>query len=128
MPEKYRSDTRASSLLELAERIQQANRSGDVQGRNEAHTAFHMVLYESCDFPALIDMIKMLWARHPWDELLSLPGLTSARDHHQIAELAAARDAHATAERLRAHLHSVRDALNAARRDRDDAQAEALLR
>jgi len=113
------TEQRHASLIELAERIGAASRAGDDGARDAAHRAFHLVLYEGCDFPALVDMIKMLWRRHPWDELLSLPGLASEHDHRQIAELAAARDADGAAERLRHHFRAVREALNTAIKERE---------
>lgn len=101
---------RGRHLMELADRIDVATRAGDAEARREAHTQFHLVLYDGCDFPALVDMIQSVWIRFPWDELLALPGLHSSHDHDEIARLAAAADA-AAADRLRQHLHAVRDAL-----------------
>jgi DNA-binding GntR family transcriptional regulator len=108
----------AGKIFQLAEDIETASKAADRQARQTAHMRFHLLLYETCGFPALTEMIKLLWARFPWDELLTLPGLSTAHDHREIAQLVAAGDPGAAADRLRAHLESVRVTLTAELRDR----------
>jgi DNA-binding GntR family transcriptional regulator len=118
MAVEHMTEDVAGEIYRLAEDIDSASRAGDNRARQAAHARFHLLLYETCGFPALTEMIKLLWARFPWDELLALPGLSTAHDHHEIAELAAAGDPGAAADRLRAHLESVRSTLTTELRER----------
>jgi DNA-binding GntR family transcriptional regulator len=98
---------RADRLDASVDELETAGRVGDAKGRLSAHTQFHLLLYEGADFTALQEMITVVRARFPWDELLSVPGIPSARDHRRIVEIARKRDAVGAAEALRQHLQSV---------------------
>jgi len=102
---------RAEALLELADQLNRLTADGDKQAVSVAHVQFHRVLYGACNFSALVEMIELVWSRFPWDELLVLPGLTTARDHLEIARAVAARDPQAAASCLRRHFLSVREVL-----------------
>jgi DNA-binding GntR family transcriptional regulator len=112
------TDDVSAEIFRLADEIEAATEAGDERGRQAAHSRFHLLLYETCGFPALTEMIKLVWDRFPWDELLALPGLSTAHDHHEIARLASSGDPAAASDRLRAHLESVRVALAKGLRDR----------
>jgi len=109
------TDERAARLFQIVQTVEKAIADGDDEARHQAHTEFHLFLYAGCGFPALVELVKLVWNQFPWDELLTLPGLTSAQDHREIAALAAARNPKAAAERLRRHLDTVRLALAATR-------------
>jgi DNA-binding GntR family transcriptional regulator len=98
---------RGDRLIELAKAIDSAGRQGENAGRLEAHTQFHLLLFEGADFPALKQMIDVVWARFPFTDLLSVPGIPSAHDHFVIADLARAGDVDGATEALRMHLRSV---------------------
>lgn len=89
--------------------MEAASREHDPQPLHEAHRRFHLALYEASGFPALVDMIQMVWSRFPWDAVLSLPEQRrpSVEDHRAIAQCAAAGDPRATAARLAEHLRAV---------------------
>lgn len=108
MAVEWMTDQRAARLFQIVETIEAATEAQDEAARHDAHTDFHLYLYDGCGFPVLVELIKRVWANFPWDELLTLPGLTSAQDHREIAALAAARDPQGAADRLRRHLDSVR--------------------
>lgn len=89
--------------------METASSAGAAEALHDAHRRFHLALYEASGFPALIDMIQMVWSRFPWDAVLALPEkrLPSVEDHRAIAQLAASGDAQATAARLADHLRAV---------------------
>jgi DNA-binding GntR family transcriptional regulator len=105
-------------LIRVVERIEAAGRRGDDAGRHDAHAEFHHLLYGGSDFPALLDLIAIVWSRFPWDELLLLPGLSTLSDHRAIVDLAVSGDAEGAAEELRRHLRSVRDVVGATLKER----------
>jgi DNA-binding GntR family transcriptional regulator len=107
------TNERSEALLRLARRIEHSANEGDQRGISVAHQEFHRVLYGACNFAALVEMIELVWARFPWDELMALQGLTTARDHLEIARAVAARDPKLAATTLRRHFVSVRRVLNA---------------
>jgi DNA-binding GntR family transcriptional regulator len=107
------TDERADALIRLANDIERFTSIGDQQAVSAAHREFHLVLYGGCNFSALVEMIELVWARFPWDELLALPGFSTARDHLEIAQAVAARDPRAAASSLRRHFLAVRRVLNA---------------
>jgi DNA-binding GntR family transcriptional regulator len=85
---------------------------------------FHEFLYSGCEFPALIDLIQIVWSRFPWDELLSLPaGLALRGDHRPIVDRAAVGDATGAAEALGAHFRAVRERIGATLKERSDGVA-----
>jgi DNA-binding GntR family transcriptional regulator len=109
---------RAAELVRVVERLEDAGRRGDETGRHDAHAEFHHLLYGGSEFPALLDLIAIVWSRYPWDELLTLPGLSTLSDHCAIADRAVAGDADGAAEELRRHLHRVRDLVGATLKER----------
>jgi DNA-binding GntR family transcriptional regulator len=118
MAVEHTSPDRAERLRDLAMAIDTAGRTGDAAARRRAHTDFHQVLYAGCEFPALEEMIRVVWSRFPWDELLLLPGIPSGRDHLRIAELVSFGESAAAAAALREHLRSVPGYLRASVDDR----------
>ena len=64
--------------------------SGAVYHGDAAHIEFHGLLYAGCEFPALLDLIQIVWSRFPWDEFLVLPASVALRaDHRPVVERAA---------------------------------------
>jgi DNA-binding GntR family transcriptional regulator len=115
------STRRANELIVLADALGQAKTAEE---RQAAHLTFHQVLYASSDFPALVEMIELIWARFPWHRVLVLPTATGHRDHREIAELAAKGDAKGAAERLRVHFDTVREGLQARMQELNEAEGE----
>lgn len=89
--------------------MESASRASDPNLLHEAHRRFHLALYEASGFPALVDIIQMVWSRFPWDALLALPEQhrPSVDDHRAIAGLAAAGDAAGARDRLAVHLRAI---------------------
>ncbi|MHB8621575.1 MAG: GntR family transcriptional regulator, partial [Chloroflexota bacterium] len=94
-------EDRLARLWAAVADIERAGSQGDTELAHDAHQRFHLDLYSASGFPALVDMIQMVWSRFPWDVLLSLPerAPVSAEDQRLIAELGAAGEAEASAER-----------------------------
>jgi DNA-binding GntR family transcriptional regulator len=89
--------------------MEAAAAAADGEALHDGHRRFHLALYDASGFPALLDMIQLVWSRFPWDAVLALPEKRSlsVEDHRAIARLAASGDARATAERLAEHLKAV---------------------
>jgi DNA-binding GntR family transcriptional regulator len=116
---------RASALTGMVDRIEEADRI-DGAAAHRAHLEFHELLYAGCDFPALLDLIQIVWSRFPWEELLSLPAARSLRaDHRPIAARAAEGDAAGAAEALRTHFRSVREVIGRTLEQRADQTGAA---
>ncbi len=115
---------RARQLTELALAIDAATRKGDTAELRRAHTDFHRILYAGCEFPALEEMIRVVWNRFPWDELLPLRDIPSGLHHLHIAELVSSGEGQAAAEALRDHLRSVPGYVRASVDGRADARDE----
>lgn len=96
-------------IVQAVADMEVASEADDPQPLHDAHRRFHLSLYEASGFPALVDMIQMVWSRFPWDAVLALPEkrTPSVEDHRAIAQLAATGDARATAARLAEHLRTV---------------------
>ena len=100
---------RARDLFAIVDRIEETD-STDRQARHAAHIEFHELLYAGCEFPALLDLISIVWSRFPWDEFLAVPVALSLRaDHRPIVERASRGDAAGAAAALRDHFRSVRE-------------------
>jgi DNA-binding GntR family transcriptional regulator len=106
------SEDRAEELLRLAVDIERSAQAGDQKGLSAVHQEFHSVLYGACKFAALLEMIELLWARFPWNELMGMRGLRTGQDHLEIARAVAARDPERAADALRRHFVSVRRVLS----------------
>lgn len=105
---------RAADLAAVVDRIEGTDAS-DAEARHAAHIEFHRLLYAGCEFPALLDLIQIVWSRFPWDEFLVLPaGLALRADHRPVVDRAAAGDAVGAAAALRDHFRSVRERLGSA--------------
>ena len=105
---------RADELRAVVELIEGTDAS-DGEARHAAHLEFHRLLYAGCEFPALLDLIQIVWSRFPWDEFLVLPASVALRaDHRPIVERAAAGDAAGAADALRDHFRSVRERVGGA--------------
>jgi DNA-binding GntR family transcriptional regulator len=100
---------RARELRAVVELIEGTDAS-DGEARHSAHLEFHRLLYVGCEFPALLDLIQIVWSRFPWDEFLVLPASVALRaDHRPIVDRAVAGDAAGAADALRDHFRSVRE-------------------
>ncbi len=113
MAVEHASPLFAESIAQAVDRMEAAVQSGDLDRVNQAHRDFHLELYAASDFPALTEMIQLVWSRFPWDVLLALPERRpiSVAEHRGIAEVVASGDAQAAADKLREHLRGVGRAL-----------------
>ena len=105
----------AARIAQAVDRMELAVKAGDQVLIGQAHREFHLLLYSACEFPALLEMIEMVWAKFPWDALLTLPERRpiSVAEHRRIARIVAAGEPEAAAEALRQHLRRVSRALSA---------------
>jgi DNA-binding GntR family transcriptional regulator len=104
------SDCRAAA--DLLRRLERTGGKRDERGTRKANYDFHFLLYERCDLPLLVQQIRGLWARFPWDVLSAVPNRMAAsrEEHHAILEGMEARDEAQTAVAVEEHLaRSYRD-------------------
>ncbi len=103
------TDETQRRLEEAVENMEAAAASGDPGWLHEAHRRFHLTLYEASNFPALVDIIQMVWSRFPWDALLALPEQhrLTVDDHRAIAQRVIADDVAGATRRLAEHLRAV---------------------
>lgn len=89
--------------------MESASQAADPDLLHEAHRRFHLALYETSDFPALVDIIQLVWSQFPWDALLALPEQhrPSVDDHRAIARMAIAGDVAGAREALANHLRAL---------------------
>ena len=67
---------------------------GDSADPQAANHAFHFYLYERCGVPGLAERIEQLWARFPWDVMLSdeRRAVASQAEHRAILSAAGSGD------------------------------------
>jgi DNA-binding GntR family transcriptional regulator len=119
---------RARDLLAVVDRIEGTD-GADAPARQAAHLEFHRLLYAGCEFPALVDLIEIVWSRFPWDEYVTLPvTLTLRAEHRPVVERAAAGDVEGAASALRDHFRSVRERIGALLRTRSQGGHAAATR
>lgn len=77
---------------DLLRRLNKASDRGDARAIRKANYDFHFLLYVRAHQPFLEQLIRMLWARFPWDVLSVVPGrMNSSRVEHE--EILAAMEA-----------------------------------
>lgn len=91
----------------------------DLQARMDEHIAkaefhtlrklnfeFHILIYQSAGMPQLLQIIKSLWTKFPWDTLHVLPGRApkSAEEHRLIISAIRDENVKLAGQRIREHI------------------------
>jgi DNA-binding GntR family transcriptional regulator len=76
-------------------RMEVGKRTGDTAEAARADLEFRRTLYAAADNPILLDFIDQAWLSFPFSILYSIPGrlAQSIKEHHQILDAVARRDA-----------------------------------
>lgn len=100
------SSEQIEGLWNLLQQIDQHMDDGQIEPIKRLNYEFHRTFCAAAGAPTLYALITTLWARFPWDILLTAPNRaeSSAQEHRQIVEAAAAHDAHAASEAMRNHI------------------------
>jgi DNA-binding GntR family transcriptional regulator len=79
---------------ELLAHLDRCAARGDERGFRKANMDFHFLLYERAQVALLVQSIRMLWARFPWDTLSVIPSRvdSSLHEHRAILEAMERRD------------------------------------
>jgi DNA-binding GntR family transcriptional regulator len=98
------SDCRTAA--DLLRKLERASAKRDERATRKANYDFHFLLYERGELPLLVQQIRGLWARFPWDVLSAVPSrMASAREEHDaILAGMEARDPAVTAAAVDHHL------------------------
>jgi DNA-binding GntR family transcriptional regulator len=101
--------------MELA--LQGIQRGTDLRDQdliNKSHNEFHQILISSCGFPALQEILRTIWAKLPWDMLLSISETqqVSVKEHEAILDLIRNKKHDEVTKLYRAHVCSIRKYLS----------------
>jgi len=96
----------AAMAAECLKRLERADSRADVLGVRAANYDFHYVLYSRTGLPLIEYVLKLLWARFPWDVLSVVPGRIkeSRAEHKEILSAMESRDPAAAANAVDVHL------------------------
>jgi len=107
------SDKKLKYLWKLQNEIEKISQSNGLKNIYKPDYKLHMLIYESCEMPLLLRIIKQLWGRLPRDILQNIPGRAaeSAKDYKLILEAIEAKDVDETEKRMKYHIESGLDAI-----------------
>ncbi|MDZ4763109.1 MAG: GntR family transcriptional regulator [Chloroflexota bacterium] len=90
-------------------------KQGELQALRKLNYEFHMLIYRASHLPVLLNMIRLLWTKFPWDTLHVLPNRAASmlNEHQQILDAINAGDAELAGNLMRTHIESGSAALRA---------------
>src|SRR5262245_31267876 len=102
-------------LNNLQAAIKAAIENGDITPIRKLNYDFHMRIYETAEAPQLLNLIKNLWVKTPWDTLYVIPDrpVNMVAEHQLIIDTIIKGDAEAAGKHMQSHIEMVRTALTA---------------
>ncbi len=100
-------------LRTLQAEIEAAILKDDVRPIRKLNYEFHMRIYTAAEMPQLIQLIKALWIKSPWDTIYVLPGRPRLmlQEHQRVIEAMALGQAEQAGQHMREHIEIVQTAL-----------------
>jgi len=89
--------------------------NNDLMALRKLNYEFHMLIYSASHMPLLLNMIRILWTKFPWDTLHVLPqrAQSSIEEHQAILDAIHEGDAELAGKLMRLHIESGSSALRA---------------
>ena len=89
--------------------------AGDIARIRKLNHEFHMLIYNAADVPQLLQIIKSLWTKSPWDTLHVIPNRPSMiiQEHQQIIDAIDAANPELAGDCMQAHIEAGQGALTA---------------
>ncbi|MEO8396241.1 MAG: GntR family transcriptional regulator [Chloroflexota bacterium] len=87
----------------------------DLQAFRKLNYEFHMLIYRASHMPLLLNMIRILWIKFPWDTLHGLPerAQSALEEHQAILNAINEGDAELAGKLMRLHIESGSSSLRA---------------
>ncbi len=101
-------EKKLAELERLHEQHGAAAESGQASRIGHINSVWHWTIYDSCDSPLLIGLVRGLWEASPWRTMWTLPGLIelSHQQHTAVMEAIREGDSARAAEAMRVHVES----------------------
>jgi DNA-binding GntR family transcriptional regulator len=100
-------------LRAVQEALEDALGKAEQQTPVKLNNEFHMRIYEAAAMPQLLQIIKMLWIKTPWDTLFVVPNRSRMviEEHRRVMDAIVAGDAVLAGQRMQEHLVNGGEAL-----------------
>ncbi len=102
-------------LNHLQAQIKAAIEQGDIAPLRKLNYDFHMRIYQAAEAPQLLNLIKGLWVKSPWDTLYVVPGrpVNMVGEHQLVIDSILKGDAESAGQHMQLHIEYGRAALTA---------------
>ncbi len=84
----YLNGSHIQRLEALLDQMEEVIAQGQLKKLRKLNYEFHMIIYRAPDMPQLLQLIRNLWTRFPWDTLNVIPGraLMSVQEHRLLIQ------------------------------------------
>lgn len=109
----YLNSAHIQRLTALQAEMEAETESGQLRKLRRPNYDFHMLIYKAADTPQLLQLIRNLWTKFPWDTLHVLPGRASstAEEHRRIIQAIAEWNAKLAGQFMQEHIDNAAAAL-----------------
>lgn len=100
-------------LRAIQTEIKNGVQRGDADPLRKLNYEFHMLIYNAAEAPQLLQFIKSLWIKAPWDTIYVLPNRPASMidEHQRVIDAIAQGDAEGAARYMREHIEIVQKGL-----------------